>query len=438
MSRDLKKQAQAQGLNNSGISMGYKMPYKNVIQISNSNAAYDQDRQLSSIEVNSGCNGQSHMQTVNSGYCSGSQSIPSLVNSSTNSSSSGNVAASVPVHGNAHINMSQVAPGSNGSAGVPSYSGYKRKNMHIQGESVVVQHVPVWSMEMVHPSDAFQTHLQAETQSTEDDPNSITVLDACVPGDIDDAHNTTTGTVAMDEAVNMSTDSESVVVAYGQKTPPQIHSYDVSSADTIVHSMNKSDVHEISILSPIAIECGIESKKHADANFSNVLFSTNQPRGTKDVALSAKATASLLNSHPTVVVHNVHPVVTDTATKGMQLEVNNQSSISISDVKTAGATKTLTSPQKTKIVLSNQITNPLSKSKSKPTWVPRIRLKSKSVIMYPFFPGEIINGIVKTNVRLPKVLALCILDFLGDADIYHMALVNKLWYSVAYDESMWE
>ena len=232
------------------------------------------------------------------------------------------------------------------------------------------------------------------------------------------------------------------------KTPPQAHASDISSADTVLESLEKHDSNEneISSLSPMdmAVECG-EGKKHGE-----VLFSTDS--ATTGLGLGLKS-QPMLHTNSDMVIHNANSMVTLTGAQNM--ESQSQSQLQLTHSKSI-STCDAASPLPLNLNLTNSIPAILAKSIPIPNPNPnplprtRIRLKSKSIIMYPFFPGQTMNGnsnsnnnnngivTVKANTRLPKVLALCILEYLNDVDIYHIALVCKLWYSVAYDESMWE
>jgi hypothetical protein len=53
------------------------------------------------------------------------------------------------------------------------------------------------------------------------------------------------------------------------------------------------------------------------------------------------------------------------------------------------------------------------------------------IIVYPFFGPN-------CSIKMPKLLALYIIDFLDDKDLCNLSLVNKLWCSTSFDDALWE
>ena len=53
------------------------------------------------------------------------------------------------------------------------------------------------------------------------------------------------------------------------------------------------------------------------------------------------------------------------------------------------------------------------------------------IIVYPFFGPS-------CPIKMPKLIALYIIDFLGDKDLCNLSLVNKLWCSTSFDDALWE
>lgn len=60
----------------------------------------------------------------------------------------------------------------------------------------------------------------------------------------------------------------------------------------------------------------------------------------------------------------------------------------------------------------------------------RVKFANQNLVVYSFFGPS--------NPQTTKLVALYVLEFLEDIDIYNISLVNRLWHQCAFDEALWE
>ncbi len=157
-------------------------------------------------------------------------------------------------------------------------------------------------------------------------------------------------------------------------------------------------------------------------NNTNCIDSNSVVRTPYKLRTGKRDAPSSINSI-TRIGNSSNIVISDTAMGSAiarQNESNNAAIIAASPSLTTTIIPTvLLSPQ---LVIPRGI-NQLSGSS-------RITFTPLPMIVYPFFGTQ--------NPKISKVLALCVLEYLSDRDIYCISLINRLWNCVAFDEALWE